>query len=141
MDKRSVYRYINRGLEAMLPLADVPQRRCFCAAGTPRIGFRSVPGRMEVLKRPQALPQFPPVFPRARRSRARSSASFTACLLDIPHRSAVSSSVRLSNRGLEAMLPLAFGLDGLWNCTVKKGARAPADKREVCREGNDTTHR
>ena len=48
---------------------------------------------------------------------------------------------RYINRGLEAMLPLAFGLDGLWNCTVKKGARTPADKREVCREGNDTTHR
>lgn len=33
---------------------------------------------------------------------------------------------RCINRGLDAMLPLVFGLDGLWNCTVKKGARVPA---------------
>lgn len=42
---------------------------------------------------------------------------------------------RCINRGLEAMLPLAFGLDGLFNCTVKKGARMPADECAARREG------
>lgn len=42
---------------------------------------------------------------------------------------------RCINRGLEAMLPLVFGLDGLWNCTVKKGTRVPADKHETRWQG------
>lgn len=42
---------------------------------------------------------------------------------------------RCINRGLEAMLPLAFGLDGLFSSAElhrKKGTGMPADEREGC---------